>query len=149
MIKKYPYKTFSTANRKAWLKKFGGVKIFRDDFRIRPYGENGEDWLKLGERQSQSPGGAGQRLGGYRIGPNQIAGTINISRVYNISFQDKSGREGIIENDVFELFKNVIKEIIAFFEKDRNIIMYNLSELYKKEIRKRQLKEKPRKKQKK
>lgn len=78
-LKKYPYKNFSSASRKAWLKRFGGVKIFRDDFRIRPYGENGQDWLKLGERQSQSPGGAGQRLGGYRIRPNQIAGTINIS----------------------------------------------------------------------
>ena len=131
-VKKYPYKNIDSANRKSWLKKFGGVKIFRDDFRIRPYGENGEDWLKLGERQSQSPGGAGQRLGGYRIRPNQISGTIKISRLYNESFQDKSGREGIIENDVFDLFKNIIKEIISLFERDRNVIMYHLSELHKK-----------------
>lgn len=141
-VKKYPYKSFNSANRKSWLRKFGGVKIFRDDFRIRPYGENGEDWLKLGERQSQSPGGAGQRLGGYRIRPNQIAGTINISRIHNESFQDKSGREGIIENDVFELFKNVIKEIIAFFEKDRNVIMFHLSELYKKKHKEAEAKRK-------
>lgn len=130
--KKFPYKSFNSANRRSWLKKFGGVKIFRDDFRIRPYGEKGEDWLKLGERQAQSPGGAGQRLGGYRIRPNQIAGTIKISRIHNLSFQDKSGREGIIENDVFELFKNIVKEIISFFEKDRNVIMFHLSELHKK-----------------
>lgn len=130
--KKYPYKIFTSATRKSWLKKFGGVKIFRDDFRIRPYGENGDDWLRLGERQAQSPGGAGQRLGGFRIRPNQIAGTINISRIHNLSFQDKSGREGLIENDEFELFKNIIKEIISVFEKDRNTIMYSLSELYKK-----------------
>ena len=130
-LKKYPYKNINSANRKSWLKKFGGIKIFRDDFRIRPYGENGDDWLRLGERQAQSPGGAGQRLGGYRIRPNQIAGTIKISRLYNTSFQDKSGREGLIENDEFELFKNIIKEIISIFERDRNVIMYNLSELYK------------------
>lgn len=131
-IKKYPYKQFNSTNRKNWLKKFGGVKIFRDDFRIRPYGEKGEDWLKLGERQSQSPGGAGQKLGGYRIRPNQIAGTVNISRIHNDSFQDKSGREGIRENDVFDLFKNLLIEIIGLFENDRNVIMYHLSELYKK-----------------
>ncbi|KKZ43156.1 ATP-binding protein, partial [Acinetobacter baumannii] len=130
--KRYPYKMFTSATRKSWLKKFGGVKIFRDDFRIRPYGENGDDWLRLGERQAQSPGGAGQRLGGFRIRPNQIAGTINISRIHNLSFQDKSGREGLIENDEFELFKNIIKEIISIFEKDRNTIMYSLSELSKK-----------------
>ncbi|WP_308992741.1 sensor histidine kinase [Mariniflexile litorale] len=141
-LKKYPYKSFSSASRKAWLKRFGGVKIFRDDFRIRPYGENGQDWLKLGERQSQSPGGAGQRLGGYRIRPNQIAGTINISRLDNLSFQDKSGREGIIENDVFLLFENIIKELISFFEKDRNTIMYHFSELNKKKNKEAEAKRK-------
>lgn len=131
-IKRYPYKDFVSSSRKAWLKKFGGVKIFRDEFRVRPYGENGEDWLRLGERQAQSPGGAGQKLGGFRIRPNQISGTINISRIKNPYFQDKSGREGIQENDVFEVFKNVIIEIISIFERDRNIIMFNLSELWKK-----------------
>ena len=129
-LKKYPYKGINSANRKSWLKKFGGIKIFRDDFRIRPYGENGDDWLRLGERQAQSPGGAGQRLGGYRIRPNQIAGTIKISRLHNESFQDKSGREGIIENEEFELFKNILLDIIGLFEKDRNVVMYNLSKLH-------------------
>lgn len=130
-VKKYPYKNISSANRKSWLQKFGGVKIFRDDFRIRPYGENGQDWLSLGERQAKSPGGAGQKLGGYKIGPNQIAGTIKISRLDNQSLQDKSGREGIQENDTFNLFKNLLIEIISVFERDRNVIMYSLSELFK------------------
>lgn len=129
-LRKYPYQSVNSANRKSWLKKFGGIKIFRDDFRIRPYGENGDDWLRLGERQAQSPGGAGQRLGGYKIRPNQIAGTIKISRLHNESFQDKSGREGIIENEEFELFKNILLDIIGLFEKDRNVVMYNLSQLY-------------------
>lgn len=131
-LKKYPYKPFNSSARRAWLKKFGGIKIFRDDFRIRPYGENGEDWLKLGERQAISPGGAGQKMGGYKIRPNQVAGAVNISRIANENFQDKSGREGIQENDTFELFKNLLKEIIGFFEVDRNAIMFNLSELHKK-----------------
>lgn len=141
-LRKYPYRDFNSANRKSWLKRFGGVKIFRDDFRIRPYGENGEDWLKLGERQAQSPGGAGQKLGGYRIRPNQIAGTINISRIHNLSFQDKSGREGIRENSAFELFKNILKEIISIFEKDRNQIMFHLSEVYKKRNKEAEAKQK-------
>jgi len=129
---KYPYRNFGSASRRAWLKKFGGVKIFRDEFRVRPYGEYGQDWLKLGERQGQSPQGAGQRIGAYRIRPNQISGTINISRLTNLSFQDKSGREGIQENEVFDLFKSIVLGIISQFEKDRNIIMYSFSELRKK-----------------
>jgi signal transduction histidine kinase len=131
-LQKYPYKEIISANRKAWLKKFGGIKIFRDDFRVRPYGENGDDWLLLGERQAQSPGGAGQRLGGYRIRPNQISGTIMISRINNELFQDKSGREGLQETPAFGLFKNILIEIIHKFEEDRNTIMFCLSELYKK-----------------
>ncbi len=130
-LKRFPYKGISDANRRAWLKKFGGVKIFRDDFRVRPYGEDGQDWLDLGKRESRSPGGPGQTLGGYRIGPDQIAGTVSISRIANASFQDKSGREGIQENDAFELFRNIIIEIIAIFERDRNVVMYNLNELEK------------------
>lgn len=126
---KFPYRSFVTANRRAWLNKFGGVKIFRDGFRVRPYGENGNDWLRLGERVTTSPQSAGQRLGEYRIRPHQIAGTINISRIENSYFNDKSGREGIQENDVFEVFKNLLIEIINLFEKDRNVVMFNLKQL--------------------
>lgn len=129
---KYPYKSINSGNRKAWLKKFGGIKIFRDGFRVRPYGEYGQDWLLLGERQAQSPQGAGQRLGGYRLGPNQVSGAINISRLNNISFQDKSGREGIQENVVFDVFKQVIINLIGLIERDRNVVMYTISQIYKK-----------------
>lgn len=128
-LKTYPYRPFSTANRKAWLRKFSGVKIFRDGFRVRPYGESGQDWLRLGDRKAKSPASVGRRIGGYRIGPNQIAGTVKISRLANPCFQDKSGREGIQENDAFELFKNLLLEVISVFEKDRNTIMNCLSEL--------------------
>lgn len=129
--RKYPYNGFDSATRKRWLKKFGGVKIYRDNFRVRPYGEPGNDWLRLGERQSQSPGGAGQKMGGYRIRPNQIAGAVYISRLNNIFFNDKSSREGMQENEEFLLLKSVLIRAIAEFENDRNTIMYSLSQLDK------------------
>lgn len=131
--KKYPYNPIDSSARKNWLAKFGGVRIFRDDFRVRPYGENGNDWLDLGRRQAQSPAGAGQKVGGYRIRPNQIAGVVNISRISNPAFEDKSSREGIQENDAFVVFKNLLLQIIAVFEYDRNYIMHNLSEQYRAE----------------
>lgn len=129
--KKYPYNGIDSRQRKQWLKKFGGIKIFRDDFRVRPYGENGDDWLGLGKRQSQSPAGVGRKKGGYRIRPNQISGAVSISRLYNTAFDDRSSREGIQENDEFRLLKNLLLRIIEEFEVDRNTIMYNLSALYK------------------
>lgn len=129
--KKYPYNVIDSRLRKQWLKKFGGIKIFRDDFRVRPYGENGDDWLGLGKRQSQSPAGVGRKKGGYRIRPNQISGAVSISRLYNTAFEDRSSREGIQENDEFRLLKNILLRIIEEFELDRNMVMYNLSSLYK------------------
>lgn len=130
-IKKYPYNNINSTLRRNWLKKFRGVKIYRDEFRVRPYGEPSNDWLRLGERQSQSPGGAGQKMGGYRIRPNQISGSVFISRFENKVFEDKSSREGIMENEEFNLFQNLLKLVIEVFERDRNTIMYSLSTYYK------------------
>lgn len=126
--RRYPYNGFDSAARKRWLRRFGGVKIYRDNFRVRPYGEPGNDWLRLGERQSQSPGGAGQKLGGYRIRPNQIAGAVYISRLNNLFFNDKSSREGMQENEEFSLLKSMLVRVISEFESDRNTIMYSLSQ---------------------
>lgn len=128
----YPYNDTNYATRTAWIKKFWWIRIFRDNFRVRPYWEMWDDWLQLWERQAQSPQWAWQRLWGYRIRPNQISWIINISRVYNTYFEDKSWREWIQENSEFELFRNIILQIIWIFEKDRNIIMNSLFQLAQK-----------------
>ena len=127
---KYPYRIFSPTARRQWLKRNVGVKVYRDKFRVRPYGENGDDWLHLGDRYAANPIGAGQRKGGYHIRQNQIVGAVEISRLDNVYLQDKSGREGLQENVVVELFKDVLLGIIGLMESDRNTVMYNLSQLY-------------------
>lgn len=130
-VDRFPYKTIDYRERAGWLKKFGGIRIFRDNFRVRPYGEAGDDWLRLGERQAQSPGGAAQRLGGYRVRPNQVTGSIYISRLENEDLQDKSSREGIVENKSFDLLKNIIKNMLTILENDRNTVLFSLSQLDK------------------
>ena len=128
----YPYRSTEYASRSEWLKKFSGVRIFRDNFRVRPYGENGNDWLRLGQRQAASPQGPGQRLGAYKVRPNQIAGSVHISRIYNSVLEDKSSREGIQENDSFDLLKQIILGIIGLLEKDRNVVMFSFRQLHNK-----------------
>ena len=130
-LEKFPYKNTDYSRRKEWLSHFGGIKVFRDNFRVRPYGEVGDDWLKLGQRKAKSPGGAGQAPTGFRFGPNQLSGGINISRIKNLQLEDKSSREGIKENDTFSLFKNIVLEIIGILEEDRNHTFYPLSEMHK------------------
>lgn len=130
---KYFYKDFNQKLRNDWLSKFGGIKLFRDMFRIRPYGEiegNSFDWLNLGDRADRSPAAPSHESGKWRVRPNQVSGSINISRLTNINFEDKSSREGLQENDVFILFKTLIINIIRLFENDRQTVMRAMNTLY-------------------
>ncbi|MDA8427665.1 MAG: ATP-binding protein [Geobacteraceae bacterium] len=123
--KRFFYRDFNSFSRQKWLDAFGGIKIFRDNFRIRPYGEKGsnaEDWLSLGDRQAGSPAGIGKMSGGYRVRPYNVSGVITISRQTNVFFEDKSSREGLQETKEFDVFKQVILGIISVFEYDRSLI---------------------------
>lgn len=115
--------------RKNWLDKFGGIKLFRDSFRVRPYGEKNDaafDWLGLGMRKNNSPAGIAKKEGGYRVEAENVAGSILISRLSNIDFEDKSSREGLQENKTFSIFKQLIIGIIKIFEDDRSLIAREL-----------------------
>lgn len=119
----YPYKTINQKERRTVIEKFGGVKIYRDSFRVRPYGDPFNDWLKLGARVAQSPAGAGQRIGDWRVRPEQTAGIITISRKSNPKLIDKSDRGGLQENDSYEIFRNIIISVVHEFEFDRTKIL--------------------------
>jgi len=119
------YRKFASNKRKDWLDKFGGVKLFRDNFRVRPYGEVKDtafDWLGLGNRKAVSPAGIAKKDGGYRVEPVNVAGAIKISRLTNVDFEDKSSREGLQENKTFQVFKTLIASIINILENDRSFI---------------------------
>ncbi|MPY23134.1 ATP-binding protein [Shewanella sp. YLB-07] len=93
-----------------------GVRIYRDHFRVRPYGEpTGKgDWLDLGLRKVASPGGVSQP--GWRIGPNQILGSIIISRETNAVLDDQANREGLVENEAFFQLRTFVLKIVETFE---------------------------------
>ncbi|WP_422861306.1 sensor histidine kinase [Flagellimonas sp. W118] len=139
---KYPYKPINYRDRVSWLNKFGGIKIYRDNFRVRPYGETKSssfDWLDLGKRALSNPT---VTRPGYRVRPQQIYGVVNISRIDNINFEDKSSREGLQENDVFSVFKEILLQIINKFENDRNQILMSLYKIYKEDNKREAAKEK-------
>jgi len=121
-LETYPFKDADYNERKETLDRFGGIKIYRDSFRVRPYGEPGDDWLELGKREAASPAGPGQVIGSWRVRSSQIAGTIFISRVANSSLNDKSDRSSLIENESFIILKRIIIGIISEFEYDRSKI---------------------------
>jgi signal transduction histidine kinase len=123
--KKFFHRDFMQNNRKNWLNKFGGIKLVRDNFRVRPYGEVKNvafDWLGLGSRKTQSPASVSKKEGGYKVEPDNVTGAINISRLTNVNFEDKSSREGLQESKTLQVFSLLITEIISEFEKDRAYI---------------------------
>lgn len=127
----YPYRPFQPGPRKAWIEEFGGLKIYRDHFAVRPYGEldgRAFDWLALGQRVALNPVQASRK--GWKVSPQNLAGTVTISRLENAKLNDQSNREGIIENEYFSTFRELVKRVIQEFEDDRSHIHYNLNKLY-------------------
>lgn len=129
--KKFFNRNFMSNNRIDWLNKFGGIKLVRDNFRVRPYGEVKNvafDWLGLGNRKSRNPAGIAKAEGGYKVEPENVAGAINISRLTNVDFEDKSSREGLQESKTFKIFSLLLTEIISEFEKDRALIAREMAD---------------------
>lgn len=128
---KYYYKEIS--GRRV-LEAFSGVKLYRDNFRVRPYGEPGSsnyDWLLLSSRKQKSPAAISHPTGKWKVSSDQLYGSVFISRL-NLSLPDQANREGIIETTEFNLFKNFILEIVSYFENDRQYVFRKLDEYDKK-----------------
>lgn len=128
---KYFYKEI--VERKKYSDIFGGIKIYRDNFRIRPYGEaksSNFDWLLLSNRKTNSPAALSHPTGAWRVAADQIYGNVNISRM-NVNLPDQSNREGILETKAFKLLKETLISIIQLFEKDRQYVGRILSDYYK------------------
>lgn len=89
---------------------YGSVFLFLNGFRIPPYGEEGDDWLKLDQRRAQ----------GYArfISARDIVGQIEILDNHE-SFQIVSSREGLVKNENYDkltdkrdgLFYKVLKRL--------------------------------------
>ena len=130
--KKYYYKDIT--GRKNYSRIFGGIKLYRDGFRVRPYGEiesSGYDWLLLGARNNGSAA-ISHPTNRWKVSPEQITGVINISRI-NINLPDQANRQGIVETKQFKALRDIIISIISKFEDDRQEVGRKFARLYEKE----------------
>jgi len=94
------------------IKKFinqynGGVMIYRDNFRVLPYAEAGNDWLELDKNSFRSKG--------VRFNTIQTVGAINISSLDNPNLKDQTNREGLVHNKAYENLYRVLRETIKTF----------------------------------
>jgi signal transduction histidine kinase len=78
---------------------YGGLYIYRDEFRVLPYGRENADFLNFEGRRSRS-------AGYYYFSYRRMYGFIDISRERNPYLIDKSSREGLINNSQYRAFYN-------------------------------------------
>lgn len=93
-------------------RKHGGVRVWRDGFRVFPFGEPGDDWLGIEERIAA-------RREPLNLWRNQgMLGGVRISRESNPGLQDLLTRRGMIETAAFKSLKDFLLEglIIAATE---------------------------------
>lgn len=73
---------------------YGGIRVYRDGFRVLPYGEHRDDWLKLAYD-------TGRRHLLVSANNNNFFGQIELASDENVLLQETSSREGLIENEAF------------------------------------------------
>lgn len=98
----------SISNVRKDLDAFAGVNIYRDGFRVLPYGEPNNDWLRLDLRRIQNPT--------LRISNNQIFGYVQIAADRNPELKDQSNREGLRENQAYFDLREIMIAILSRME---------------------------------
>lgn len=95
-----------------YLKQNGGVRVYRDGIRVLDYGEPGTDWLSLDAKRVNQPT--------QRIGNNLVIGGVFLQRSKSIALEEKTNREGFIENEAYEVFLKAVFHAIKVIEICRN-----------------------------
>ena len=93
------------------LNGFCGVSIYRDGFRVHPYGEVGDDWLALDNRSRQNPT--------KHLAKNQVIASIRTSREINPNLIDRTTREGLVHNNEYDRLIGWVVRVISVLEEER------------------------------
>jgi signal transduction histidine kinase len=101
----------SLKNVRGDLDDLAGISIYRDNFRVLPYGNRNDDWLRLDIRRVNNPT--------LRLSNNQIVGYVSVSLDKNPDLTDQSNREGLVESQAFNDLKELIKNILNQVEQKR------------------------------
>jgi len=95
--------SFNKINSK--VEHYGGLYIYRDNFRVLPYGRTDFDFLEFEKRRAK-------RAGTAYFSHRRMYGYIGLTRNNNDQLKDKSSREGLINNSAYRAFKS---DLISFF----------------------------------
>lgn len=89
------------------LPKEGGIRLYRNGFRVVPYGEPGNDWLHLDQIYAQR----GAVLA--PIANRNFFGVIEVSDPEGQQFDEHTSREGLIETEAFRELTELATAVLA------------------------------------
>lgn len=96
-----------------FLDENGGVRIYRDGVRVYNYGEEDDDWLSLDYRRFMTPA--------KRVSRNNVIGTVDLDIELSTALQEKTNREGFVENEAFECLKAIVMGAFQILETERHL----------------------------
>lgn len=95
-----------------------GVRLYRDGFRVEPFGSRTADWLGIAEKRAK-------RAGHAHIVPTRLFGFVEISRRAQQELVDTTSRQALLDNDAVRALVTFLKEQVASLE---NIIRTEVAE---------------------
>lgn len=85
-----------------------GVNLYKNSFRIRPYGNGGIDWLDLDKKRIQNMT--------QNLGNNQVVGFVTIQSEEKSGLEEKSARDGLKENEHYFGLKELAQQTLFELE---------------------------------
>jgi len=86
---------------------YGGIRIYRNGFRVLPYGERSDDWLSLDHDY-------GRRILLNPANNQNFFGHVELDAELNPLFEETSSREGIIENEAFDELQKFVRAAVEW-----------------------------------
>lgn len=87
-----------------FAEEYGGIRIYRNGFRVLPYGERTDDWLRLdrdvGRRNLLVPASNTHFIGKVMLSDD------------NVLIEETSSREGLLENEAFRELSDCIRAVL-------------------------------------
>ena len=102
----YDSKLISKVNEaRKFGKKLGGILVYRDGFRVLPYGESSNDWLQLAISERN-------RL--LKAKSENFFGHVELTSAQNPALEETASREGLVENEAYKKLGDFINECLEW-----------------------------------
>ncbi len=95
---------------KQWLKVVGGVHVYLRGIRVRPYGDEGHDWLDLNLARNRNPE--------LRPSTGTIVGRVVVSDP-GVELLEKTDRSGFVENEQFVSLRSFVQDAMNWLAQER------------------------------